>query len=576
MLYSKLFGKTNKTIKEFESINATLLQKAGFIDQTMAGVYTFLPLGIRVLRKIEDIIREEMDKIGSEVFMPSIVPKQLWEQTGRIDKVDVLMKTGPANEAAKKKNDTEYILNSTHEEVVTPLAQKNNLSYKEFPFAVYQIQTKFRNEPRAKSGLLRCREFRMKDLYSFHRSEAELKEYYEVAKQAYWNVFNKLGIGDKTFVALASGGDFTDDYSHEFQTICDIGEDLIFHAKSKDIAFNREVAPSKAPAVEDTDKEMLPMEDIYGENIIGVDDLVKFMNIPVYKTVKTLIFKTEEDEVIVAAVRGDYEINEEKLRKAAGCKTLELADAETVKKVTGAEVGYAGILNLPKDIRVFIDDAIEPMVNFETGGNRTHYHTKNANWGRDIEKPEKFYDIKMAREGDLYPETSEKYETYKVTEVGNIFPLYDKFTKAFNYKYIDEQGKPQTIYMGCYGIGPSRVMGVLAELFHDEKGLAWPKNVAPFQVQLIGLNLEDEDISQRANDLYEKLQHEGIEVLFDDRRKVSPGEKFGDADLIGNPIRLVISKKTGDKVEFKMRNAAESELLSMEDVIEKARKMLSQ
>lgn len=575
MLYSKLFGKTNKTIKEFDSINATLLQKAGFIDQVMAGVYTFLPLGFRVLTKIEKIIREEMDKIGSEVFMPSIVPKALWEKTNRLDSVDVLMKTAPANAAAKQKNDAEYVLNSTHEEVVTPLAQKFNLSYKDFPFAVYQIQTKFRNEPRAKSGLMRCREFRMKDLYSFHTSEEDLKNYYEVAKQAYWNVFNRLGIGDDTYVTLASGGDFTDDFSHEFQTKVLTGEDLAFHVKSINLTFNKEVAPSKAPELKDNDTEMKLKEDVFGENIIGVDDLVKFLGVPMYKTVKTLIFTTETGEVIIAAVRGDYDINEEKLQKAAGVKRVTLATEDIVKKITGAEVGYAGILNLPKDIRVFIDDAIEPLVNFETGANKTNYHTINVNWGRDLQKPEKFYDIKMAQEGDHYPETGEKYETFKVCEVGNIFPLYTKFSKAFDYKYIDISGKPQEIFMGCYGIGSSRVMGVIAEKSNDEKGIIWPKNIAPFQVHLIGLNLDDETISKTAFETYEAIQKAGYDVLFDDRMKVSPGEKFGDADLIGNPIRLVISRKTEGNIEFKKRAEQTTELLTLEEILSRLQETLS-
>src|SRR3989338_6933863 len=247
MLYSKLFGKAKKSSKAYDSVNAALLQKAGFIDQVMAGVYTYLPLGLRVLNKIENIIREEMNKIGEEIFMPSLTPKLAWEQTERLNTVDILMKTAPANKFALAKNATEYILNPTHEEVVVPLGQKFVLSYKEFPFALYQIQTKFRNEPRVKSGLLRGREFRMKDLYSFHTSVEDFKKYYEKSKEVYFKVFERLGLKDETVIVLASGGSFTDDYSHEFQTFCETGEDMIFFAKSKNVYYNREVAPSFAP-----------------------------------------------------------------------------------------------------------------------------------------------------------------------------------------------------------------------------------------------------------------------------------------------------------------------------------------
>ena len=315
MLYSKLFGKTNKKSKEYNSVNATLLQKGGFIDMVMAGVYTYLPLGLKVLTNIENIIREEMNTIAYEVLMPSLTPKTAWEQTKRLNTVDVLMKTSPANEAALEKNNSEYILNPTHEEVVTPLAQKYNLSYKDFPFAVYQIQSKFRNEPRVKSGLLRGREFRMKDLYSFHTSVDDFKEYYEKAKEVYMNVFKKLGLGDDTVITLASGGSFTEDFSHEFQTICESGEDTLFYVKSKDTYYNKEVAPSKAPRVEYTDKEIMSRKDVLGENIIGVQELADFLHIPVEKTTKTLIFETDKEEIVAAAVRGGYDISEDKLKK---------------------------------------------------------------------------------------------------------------------------------------------------------------------------------------------------------------------------------------------------------------------
>lgn len=567
MLYSKLFGKTKKETKKYDSANATFLIKGGFIDQVMAGTYNYLPLGLRVLNKIENIIRDEMNKIGQEVLLPSLAPISNWEQTGRFQTVDVLMKTTPANIFAKAKNDTEYVLGPTHEEVVTPLASKFIASYKDFPFALYQIQTKFRNEPRVKSGLLRGREFRMKDLYSFHTSKEDLKEYYEKSKEIYMNVFNRLGIGKDTVIVMASGGSFTDDFSHEFQTICETGEDTIFHVPSKDIYFNKEVAPSTAPKVKYKDEKIMDRKDVEGKGIIGVEELAEFLHIPVEKTTKTLIFETDDKRVIAAAVRGGYDINEDKLKKIAKCQALKLASAETVKKVTGAEVGYAGILNLPKNVEVYLDESVGNRTNFETGANKTHYHSINVNFEKDLPLPSEFYDIKVAKAGDLYPETKEEYKVMEASEVGNIFPLYTKFTEAFNYKFTDKDGKEKPIYMGCYGIGPSRIMGIIVEKYHDEKGIIWPESVAPFQVHLIGLDLKDENVRKKADETYKQLGKKGIEVLFDDRIQTTAGEKFADADLIGIPVRLVVSKRTGDKIEFKKRNEKKTELHSLDDII---------
>ena len=566
MLYSKIFGKTKKDSKKYDSANATLLIKGGFIDQVMAGTYTYLTLGLRVLNKIENIVREEINTIGSEILMPSIVPQELWAKTNRLETVDVLMKTTAANKLALAKNSSEYVLSPTHEEVVTPLAQKFNLSYKDFPFALYHIQTKFRNEPRVKSGLLRGREFRMKDLYSFHTTEKNLKEYYENSKKVYLKIFQRLGIGNDTVIALASGGSFTEDYSHEFQTICETGEDTLFFVKSTGIYYNREVAPSLAPPI-NNDEKMLERKDVEGKGIKGGDELARFLNIPIEKTTKTMIYEADDKRIIAAAVRGGYSINEDKLRKAVKCSVLKMASPETVKKVTGAEVGYAGILNLPKEVEIYIDESVNNRLNFECGANKTNYHSTNINFSRDLALPKEFYDIKMAKDGDLYPETKEKYEVKKAAEVGNIFPLYTKFTEAFDYKFIDQDGKERPVYMGCYGIGPSRIMGVIVEMLHDDKGILWPEAVAPFQVHLIGLDLKDETVRSKINNIYKNLEDKNIEVLYDDREGVNAGEKFSDADLIGIPVRLVVSKRTGEKVEYKKRNEKEARISSLEEVL---------
>lgn len=568
MRYSQHFAKTNKNSREYDSKNATLLIKAGYIDQVMAGVYSFLPLGNRVLQEIEQIIREEMSKIGEEVFLPSLSPKELWETTKRLQTVDVLMTTQPGNELAKQKNDSEYVLNSTHEEITTPLAKKFNVSYKDLPFGIYQIQTKFRNEARPKNGLLRTREFRMKDLYSFHKNEADLQEYYEVAKNAYTKTFERLGLGDDTVVVLASGGDFTKDFSHEFQTKLENGEDLIFHDTVNDIYYNREVAPSLAPKPPHSNEEIKELETIETVAITGVEALAKFLGIEVSRTTKTILFETPEGQVVAVALRGNYEVDEEKLKRVLDVDEISLASEETVKRVTGAEIGYAGILNLPVEVKVLVDNSMEGAVNFECGANKTDAHVINVNFNRDFPLPEKFYDLKVAQPGDLNPETGEAYETFRASEVGNIFPLNTKFTEAFNYYYTDENGEQQIVYMGSYGIGPSRVMGVIAEKYSDEKGLVWPENIAPYKVHIVGLNLDEPEVYEKAEKLYETLLEKGVEVLFDDRDNVSAGEKFADADLIGIPHRVVVSKKTNESFEYKRRTETEAKMLTLEELID--------
>lgn len=398
--------------KDAEAINHKLLVQGAFVKQEMAGVFTYLPLGLKVINKIENIVRKHMDKIGAEILMPTLSPKENWERTGRIDKVDVLMKTTPANEASREKNDSEYIISPTHEEMVTPLCARFNNSYKDFPVAFYQIQTKFRNEPRAKNGLLRGREFRMKDLYSFHTSEEDLKRYYEESKQVYLDIYNELGIGEDTYIALASGGDFTKDYSHEFQIRLETGEDVLYRDLVTGVVYNKEVAPV------------------------------------------------------------------------------------------------------------------------------------------DADNPEKF-------------------EKFRASEIGNIFPLGTKFTKANNYEFTDADGERKPIYMGSYGIGISRIMGVMVEKFNDDKGIIWPKNIAPFRVSLVNF----EDTKDQAEEIYNKLIESGIEVLWDDR-EVSAGSKFADADLIGCPFRLVISKRSLENggVELKGRTDSEGKVVSLTEAIEEINK----
>ena len=561
MKYSQILLKTSKEKPADEdSRNAELLIRGGFINKEMAGVYSFLPLGLKVLRKIENVVREEMDNAGAnELLMPALSAKANWEKTGRWEEVDVLFKM-------ELSGNREVALNPTHEEVVTPLVQNFANSPKDFPKCVYQVQSKFRNEPRAKSGLLRGREFLMKDAYSFHLTEECFEKYYEVMTQAYHKIYERLGIGDITKFVAADGGAFSE-FSHEFQTLSPVGEDELFYVKSKDLYLNREITPCTAPKWDNSNEEVAEMKEVEGVGIIGVEELSKFLDIAVEKTTKTILFETEEGKVIAGAVRGNRGIDTRKLRKIVRCKSLEMASEETVLRVTGSPVGYAGVLNLDKSVQVIWDESCDGRVNFEMGANKENYHTININFGRDIEKPEKFYDIKVAQAGDFYPETGEQYETMRAIEVGNIFPLSNKFSSAFKFNM---DGKPVT--MGCYGIGISRTMGVLAEIFADEKGLRWPENVAPAHIYLAPIGKSDE-VYEKAEEIYKELKAKGVEVLYDDRRdkKTGPGTKFADHELLGIPYRIVLSERLMEvnEAEVVSRKTGEAEMVSLETIVSK-------
>lgn len=563
MKYSNYFLRTEKELPAQEdSKNAELLIRGGFVRKEMAGVYSYLPLGLRVIKKISDIIREEMDKAGCvEILMPGMSPKESWEKTKRWNTVDVLYKMEMAN-------GKECALNPTHEEVVTPLVQNWVRSHKDLPLAVYQIQTKYRNEARAKSGILRGREFIMKDAYSFHTSEEDFQTFYDAMTQVYLKIYARLGIGSQTQVVSASGGAFSA-VSHEFQTITPVGEDTLFYDEKSDIYYNQEIAPATAQAWSNLDEAELPREDVEGKGIIGVEELCTFLDIPLEKTTKTILFETETGKVVAAAVRGGYNVNTDKLRMAVGCQTLTLAREEVVKKVTGAEVGYAGILDLPKDVAIYMDESMKGRKNFETGANKTNYHSINVNFGRDLEEPKVWYDIKEVKEGDTNPETGSVYKTFRAIEVGNIFPLKTKFSDSFNFTVIDENGKGIPVIMGCYGIGISRVMGTLVEVFHDEKGIIWPQNIAPFQVYLAAVG-RNEEAYLKSEELYQKLTEAGIEVLYDDRKdkKIGPGQKFGDADLIGLPYRVVVSERNMEvgTAEITCRKTSEVEMVPFDKV----------
>lgn len=558
MKTSELFIRTARQAPAEEvSKNAQLLIRAGYVYKVMAGVYAYTPLGLRVLENIKQIVREEMNAIGGqELIMSSLQKRETWESTGRWDDevVDIWFKS-------QLKDGTDVGFAWSHEEAIIEMLKTYLTSYKDLPINVYQFQTKMRNELRAKSGIMRGREFIMKDMYSCSIDADQHEKFYQACIDAYMRVFERVGLGESTFVTFASGGAFTQ-YSHEFQTICDAGEDKIYKIPSTGQAFNEEVAPSRAPAVEGTSTEQAGLTMLDEAGLIGVEAIAAKLGVPATLTTKTMLYMAD-DQPVAAVVRGDYTVNEDKLRAVLEVQTLKLASEEQVRELTGAEVGYAGLLNMPEGVRVIVDDACEALINFETGANETGKHAANVNWDRDVTKPEAFYDIKLAKEGDINPETGETYEVHKTAEVGNIFNFGIQKSKDTNFTFTNEQGKEQFVHLGSYGIGVTRLMGVLAENFSDEKGLRWSPEVAPFQVYLVRIGADEETVAA-ADKLYEELAADGVSVLYDDSDR-RPGEKFADADLMGMPHRIVVSPRmlAEQKYEYKQRSEAESEILDL-------------
>jgi prolyl-tRNA synthetase len=562
MKSSQLFTRTSKQAPAEEvSKNAQLLIRAGYVYKVMAGVYAYTPLGLRVLENIKQIVREEMNAIGGqELIMSSLQRRETWEETGRWDDdvVDIWFKS-------KLKDGTDVGFGWSHEEAIIEMLKTFLSSYKDLPINVYQFQTKLRNELRAKSGIMRGREFVMKDMYSCSLGSEQHESIYQACIEAYKRVFDRIGVGESTYVTFASGGAFTQ-YSHEFQTLCEAGEDKIYRVPSTGEAFNEEIAPSKAPAVPIDDNEPKPLEYIDEPGVVGVEAIAARLGLEPNQTTKTMLYLADDEVAIAAVVRGDYAVNEDKLKAVLGVSKLRLADEETIQKQTGAESGYAGLLHLPAEVRVVIDEACEPMVNFETGANKTGQHAINVNWERDLPKPEAFYDIKTAKEGDIHPDTGEVYTIHKTAEVGNIFNFGIQKSKDTNFSFANDKGEQQYVHLGSYGIGITRLMGVLAENFSDENGLVWPDAVAPFRVYIARLGSE-EQVVRAADELYNQLQSWGIEVLYDDTDR-RPGEKFADADLLGIPHRIVVSAKTTEAgtYEYKKRTEQDSKFLSLEEL----------
>ncbi|WP_457755761.1 proline--tRNA ligase [Thermodesulfatator indicus] len=542
---------------EAEVISHKLLLRAGMIRRVASGIYTFLPLGLRVLRKVENIVREEMNRAGAlEVLLPLVQPGELWQETGRWDKF------GKELLRFKDRKEHDFCLGPTHEEVITDLVRGEVRSYRQLPLILYQIATKFRDEIRPRFGLMRGREFIMKDAYSFDADEKGLDKSYWLMYEAYERTFKRCGL--KFRAVLADTGAIGGSESHEFMVLADTGEDVIATCPACGYAANLEMAEAKREFSYPDEPEK-PLEKVATPEAKRVEEVTAFLGVPPEKLVKTLIYVVDGQPHAVL-IRGDHELNEIKLRKALGAEELEMADPETVEKLTGAPVGFAGPVRI-SGVKIIADKAIWGLKNFIVGANEADAHYVNVNYPRDFEI-EAFFDLRNVTEGDLCPKCGKPLELVRGIEVGHVFKLGTKYSEAMGATFLDAEGKERPFVMGCYGIGVSRTMAAAIEQNHDENGIIWPISIAPFQVILLTLNPKSTTLMEFSEKLYKELEAQGLEVLWDERDE-RPGVKFKDADLIGIPYQLVIGKtfeKEG-KLEIKERATGEKKLLSEEEAL---------
>ncbi|WP_271628719.1 proline--tRNA ligase [Caldicellulosiruptor sp. DIB 104C] len=557
MKVSELFMPTMKeTPSDAEIESHKLMLRSGFMRQLSSGIYVYLPLGYRVLRKIENIVREEMDRAGAqEVHMSALMPKELWEESGR------WAVFGPEMFKIKDRNEREYCLGPTHEEAFTYIVRNEVTSYRDLPKILYQIQTKFRDERRPRFGVMRCREFTMKDAYSFDMNEEGLDISYKKMYDAYVRIFKRCGLDVK--IVEADTGAMGGSNSHEFMVPSSVGEAEIAYCKACGYAANLEKAECLDEPVENTE-EIKQMQEVYTPNVRTIEELVNFLNIDAKRFVKTMIYKAD-DRFVAVLVRGDREVNETKLKNLLKANELELASVEDVERITGAKVGFAGPVGL--SIEIYADNEVKYLKNFVVGSNKTDYHIKNVNLS-DF-KVTKFADLRNITQDDLCPKClSQKVTIERGIEVGHIFKLGTKYTEAFNCVYTDEKGEKKPMIMGCYGIGINRTAAAIIEQMHDEDGIIWPITVAPYEVIVVPVNIKDEQQSKIAFEIYEDLQKKGVEVLIDDRDERA-GVKFKDADLIGIPFRVTIGRKIADgRIEVRNRRTKESVEVDIESAVE--------
>ena len=549
---------------EAEIESHKLMLRSGMMRKMASGVYNYMPLGLKVLKNIEDIIREEMNAAGAQEFLASaLLPAELWQESGRWDVY------GAEMFRLKDRNNRDFCLGPTHEEVFTDIARNEIKSYKQLPVNLYQIQTKYRDERRPRFGVMRSREFVMKDAYSFDKDQAGLDLSYNKMHDAYVKIFNRCGLDAKC--VEADSGAIGGSNSAEFMVKSEVGEDDVVFCNHCDYAANIEKAPSTPEkAVAEDLKELNKVET---PDAGTIEDLVKFFNTTEKKFAKTLIFNAD-GKIVAVMVRGDREVNEVKVSNAlGGVVNLDMATAEEVFSATSAKVGFAGPIGIKVD-ELLVDEEVTNMYNFIVGANETGYHIENVNYGRDFEG--KVGDYRNITAGEKCPSCGKEVTISRGTEVGHIFKLGTKYSEAMNANFIDEDGKQKPFLMGCYGIGVTRTMASVIEQHNDENGIVWPLSVAPYHVSVIPVNVKDEEQIKVAEELYNSLKELGVEVLMDDRNERA-GVKFKDSEIMGIPMRVTVGKKISEgAVEFKLRAGGDNEVIKIEDVCNRVKALFEE
>jgi len=557
MRMSKLVGRRIKEEpRDAQVVSHRFILRGGYARMVSTGIYSILPLGRRITKKIEKIIREEMDAIdGQEILMPVVLPRTLWEESGRYDSV------GEELLRFKDRNGKDMLLAMTHEEAVVHLVRTEINSYKQLPAMVYQIQRKYRDEARPRAGLIRVREFTMKDAYSFHETWECLEGYYEKAHEAYSNIFKRVGLKDVVSIKSDSGM-MGGAVSHEFMAITDSGEDTLFMSQGREYKANREIATA---AWNFPGGEAMELEKVKTPGKKTIEEVSEFLGVKPANTGKAVFYVDENDSLIFVMIRGDFEVNELKLKKLLKINQLEFASDEKIKEA-GAHPGYASPIGINKGrVKIIVDRSVAESANLVVGANEEDYHFKNFNIERDLGSVE-IAEIATVRKGDPCPITGEPLIESRGIEVGNIFQLGTKYSEPMNCTYLDKNGKSKPMIMGCYGIGIGRTMASVIEQAHDEYGPVWPMSIAPFHVHICALNIKKDEVREASEKFYNELLDLGVEVLFDDRGEKA-GFMFNDADLIGIPIRVIISPKTlkeNNMAELKRRGCRDAELVSLD------------
>ncbi|PJG85370.1 proline--tRNA ligase [Conservatibacter flavescens] len=556
-----LFSTLKETPNDAQVVSHQLMLRAGMIRPSASGLYNWLPTGVRVVNKVEQIVREEMNKCALEVKIPVVQGAELWQESGRWDQY------GPELLRFQDRGERDFILSPTAEEAITDLARREISSYKQLPLNFYQIQTKFRDEVRPRFGIMRSREFVMKDAYSFHATHESLQETYDIMYQTYTNIFNRLGLDFRA--VQADTGSIGGSASHEFQVLAASGEDDIVFSTESDFAANIELAEAVAVGGE-RQAATKGLELVDTPNAKTINELVEQFNLPIEKSVKTLIVKgaTEEHPLVALVLRGDHELNEIKAEKVGlVASPLMFADEAEIKSVIGANVGSLGLINLP--IPAVVDRSVANLSDFACGANIDGKHYFNVNWERDIALPE-VADLRNVVEGDPSPDGKGTLLIKRGIEVGHIFQLGTKYSEAMNATVQGEDGRPLTMIMGCYGIGVTRVVAAAIEQNHDERGIIWPDAIAPFKVAIVPMNMhKSEKVQAFAENLYRTLNAQGVEVIFDDRKE-RPGVMFADMELIGVPHMIVIGEKNLDngEVEYKHRRTGEKKMIAKDQLMD--------